>query len=410
MLYRYFFLALLLAPLSAAQAQWAHVPIDGVGFPNPPFLEEADGTLFLGTFNAGLHRSDDDGAAWEPTGVGGQTKDFHAHHGDLFVTVDFEGPYRSTDGGANWTLVNSGLPTADFPNFPSIGSHGDALFVGTNTGLYRSDDAGTSWQPVDAPDLNGESILDIVSDGTSLFVAADRLYRSTDGGATFSVALDAAPINVPNALAVSGSYVLAAAEYAVYRSGDGGETWTSSDAGFEPPFPRPYGLAAVGGSVLTVSIRVGEAVGYFYHAELGDLQFVDGSGMQGKTFARVIGVGGAYVYTAIGTQVWRHALSDFGISTAVEDDDTSAEAMRLDGHPNPFHGTAALTLALDRPQPVRAEVLDVLGRRVAVLHDGALAAGTHTLALDGAGLPVGVYVVRVQGERATRTQRLTLVR
>jgi hypothetical protein len=40
------------------------------------------------------------------------------------------------------------------------------------------------------------------------------------------------------------------------------------------------------------------------------------------------------------------------------------------------------------------EVFDALGRRVAILHDGPLAAGAHTLELDAASLPPGHYIVR----------------
>jgi hypothetical protein len=56
-------------------------------------------------------------------------------------------------------------------------------------------------------------------------------------------------------------------------------------------------------------------------------------------------------------------------------------------------------------------VYDVLGRRVAVLHDGPLAAErTERLALSAQGLASGVYLVRVAGEAFTATRRLTVVR
>ncbi|MEO1633408.1 MAG: T9SS type A sorting domain-containing protein, partial [Bacteroidota bacterium] len=75
---------------------------------------------------------------------------------------------------------------------------------------------------------------------------------------------------------------------------------------------------------------------------------------------------------------------------------------------NPFRDRTTLALTLTAPEPVRAEVYDLLGRRVAtLLHgttDGAL------LTVDGAGLPSGVYVVRVVGETFAETRRLTLAR
>ncbi len=66
--------------------------------------------------------------------------------------------------------------------------------------------------------------------------------------------------------------------------------------------------------------------------------------------------------------------------------------------PNPFRAGAAITLALQADGEVTVDVLDVLGRQVAVLHDGLLARGAgHRFMLDGASLPAGLYVVRARG-------------
>jgi hypothetical protein len=79
--------------------------------------------------------------------------------------------------------------------------------------------------------------------------------------------------------------------------------------------------------------------------------------------------------------------------------------------PNPSAGHAALTLSVAESQGVRVEVLDGLGRRVALLHDGPMAPGTaHRLAFDGADLPPGVYVVRATGETFSDVRILTLTR
>jgi hypothetical protein len=76
--------------------------------------------------------------------------------------------------------------------------------------------------------------------------------------------------------------------------------------------------------------------------------------------------------------------------------------------PNPFAGRTQLTLAVAASQRVEVAVYDALGRRVAVLHDGPLAAGrAHALPFDGAGVAPGVYVVRVRGERFQATTRVT---
>ena len=78
--------------------------------------------------------------------------------------------------------------------------------------------------------------------------------------------------------------------------------------------------------------------------------------------------------------------------------------------PNPARGQARLALRVDRPQALRAEVLDVTGRRVALLHDGPLAEGEHALAWDAAGAAPGVYLVRVGGDAGRAVRRVTLAR
>jgi hypothetical protein len=79
--------------------------------------------------------------------------------------------------------------------------------------------------------------------------------------------------------------------------------------------------------------------------------------------------------------------------------------------PNPSTGRAAFTLEVAETQAVRVEVLDALGRHVATLHDGPLAAGAaHRLTLDGSSLPTGVYAVRAVGETFSDARTLTLTR
>jgi hypothetical protein len=80
----------------------------------------------------------------------------------------------------------------------------------------------------------------------------------------------------------------------------------------------------------------------------------------------------------------------------------------LRAFPNPFGSSASVELTVaDGAGPLRLAVYDVLGREVAVLADGVLAPGTYPFTLDGAGLPAGVYFVRLATGR--QTVSLTLV-
>ena len=77
--------------------------------------------------------------------------------------------------------------------------------------------------------------------------------------------------------------------------------------------------------------------------------------------------------------------------------------------PNPFNGQTAFELSVAVPQRVRVEVLDVLGRQVAVLFEGEMLAGQrYPFSLDAAGLRPGVYVYRAVGEAFQAARRVTL--
>jgi hypothetical protein len=86
------------------------------------------------------------------------------------------------------------------------------------------------------------------------------------------------------------------------------------------------------------------------------------------------------------------------------------EAFSLSVGPNPAASAATVRFSLDRAQAVRLTLHDVLGREVLRVADGTLAAGAHEAALGLDALPAGVYVLRLQGDGAAATQRLSVVR
>ena len=78
--------------------------------------------------------------------------------------------------------------------------------------------------------------------------------------------------------------------------------------------------------------------------------------------------------------------------------------------PNPFNPQTIFTVSNAVDGPVRVEVFDLLGRRVALLHEGPLGAGTHAFTFDAAHLPSGRYLLRVHGDHFTHQQILTLMK
>lgn len=96
------------------------------------------------------------------------------------------------------------------------------------------------------------------------------------------------------------------------------------------------------------------------------------------------------------------------VAVAVEGTDTPTES-HLDVYPNPLAYNAVVAIAVAEPGNTRVVVYDILGRRVAVLHEGRLAAGRHEIVFDRRHLPSGIYLVRAETGRHHFTERVAVL-
>lgn len=80
-------------------------------------------------------------------------------------------------------------------------------------------------------------------------------------------------------------------------------------------------------------------------------------------------------------------------------------------YPNPSNARAHIDVVSASNDVVRAELFDALGRRVAVLHDAPLTPGvSHSIAIDGDGMPSGIYFVHVTDGTNVAQQSIIVVR
>jgi serine protease len=77
-------------------------------------------------------------------------------------------------------------------------------------------------------------------------------------------------------------------------------------------------------------------------------------------------------------------------------------------YPNPANATTEIGYTLAEESNVDIRLVDVAGRDVAVLAQGAQAAGTYRETLNTANLPDGAYIVRMQVGKAVTTRRLII--
>ncbi|MEM8486523.1 MAG: T9SS type A sorting domain-containing protein [Bacteroidota bacterium] len=78
--------------------------------------------------------------------------------------------------------------------------------------------------------------------------------------------------------------------------------------------------------------------------------------------------------------------------------------------PNPVHTSTVIPLTVPNAGYVRLEVIDILGRTVAVAQDGILAQGGHDIPFNARALPAGTYFYRVTTETARVTRLLQVIR
>ncbi|MCK4605652.1 MAG: T9SS type A sorting domain-containing protein, partial [candidate division Zixibacteria bacterium] len=84
-------------------------------------------------------------------------------------------------------------------------------------------------------------------------------------------------------------------------------------------------------------------------------------------------------------------------------------------YPNPFNPTTTISFSLPSAGRARIEIYNILGRLVAVPHDGMSSAGNNQIVWNGknsAGKPVssGVYFYRLTADNYTETRKMTLLK
>ncbi len=94
-------------------------------------------------------------------------------------------------------------------------------------------------------------------------------------------------------------------------------------------------------------------------------------------------------------------------------DQSAPSPFRFDlkpAYPNPFNGLTTLNFSLPKAAHAMLAVYDLSGREVARVAEGRFQAGQHLLTIDASELATGVYVLQLESNGRTASQKIVLVK
>lgn len=199
-----------------------------------------NGVMYVAGPGVGVLRSEDAGKSWVDRNEGLPTHDViaiaaHTTEPDtVYAIVQNSGVYRSQDGGKNWRLMDRPLKTGVHQLIHSnmAGSMQTGwLFAATDKGVRRAMDCFCLWQDAGKLGTSARSIAYDPQRPEHILVAADQaIFRSTDGGESWTEVKSPAAHIAALAFAPGSALFATTAEGRLFRSVDAGQTWNQVNA------------------------------------------------------------------------------------------------------------------------------------------------------------------------------------
>jgi hypothetical protein len=227
-----------------------------------------NGTI-LTTGSNGIHRSTDGGATWTlVSNFDTRAMEFNVSNPSIVYATRYD-PIgscflRSTNGGETWTSISNGLPTSGIIRAAIGVTLADAnyvyLMISDNQnyrlmGIYRSTDSGLTFTnrgpntpfntmgwDVTGSDSGGQGLYDIAIavspiDKNLLFTGGVNIWKSSNGGATFTIAAHwSGDNNTPyvhadiHHLGYNGSELWVGCDGGVFKTNNQGSSWSNKSS------------------------------------------------------------------------------------------------------------------------------------------------------------------------------------
>jgi photosystem II stability/assembly factor-like uncharacterized protein len=418
-------IAILVLIATYVSAQWIPVPSPGE-FDGIEFFLPGEDQIYVGTLMGKVYGSSDHGNNWTEI-AGGLAEEYAPVQGMVVVGNHFimsrssfgDHNYRSTFDGEQWSPWEPlDYQESEIWSFAVIGDILFAILAGGS--IHRSDDYGLSWTAVTAP--SSDPVWKIFTHENRLFaslqvVNSGQIYRSDDFGQTWvQIGTGLGSSQICSHIHWQGQLLVC-----VYHMGGVGTFWSSPDFGNSwneiTTLPTTYninGMAVADDGRLAIGASSGypDYESIWLSSDLVAWEGYTGDLPQGAwSFNELVAHDGWFFKTGGSVTPYR---APHPVLSTVGDGPADRLLVKLQAFPNPFNPQTTIRFELADAGWVDLSIYDLMGRRVATLHNGQASAGTNEftwLAHDGQGrpLPSGVYLARLQTDTLSSSQKLMLV-
>jgi hypothetical protein len=267
------FLEAPLTPVTAQSGIWRQqTSMRGI----TPLTFHSNATTWLVGFTGGMMRSTNGGRDWTQVLIANHIFDILEAGTNTLYAASFDGIYRSSDGGSTWSLWKNGQFGTNWTAVYQVESFNNQLYAGTGQGVWVSPDFSTTFTQVSSG-LGNRPVTALAVHMGQLYASAEQstsnptvyvlngstwassfspsftlpvfrgglssvngvLYVGTYGNGLYRLSgssffrvdgIPTAPYHV-NQVAAVGTSLFAGTSEGVYRSNNGGTTWTAFNTG-----------------------------------------------------------------------------------------------------------------------------------------------------------------------------------
>jgi hypothetical protein len=212
----------------------------------------ASQTLYVGAWSGDISKTTNGGASWQPVDMGiadTNVRSLAIHPAapqTIYAGTYGRGVFKSTNGGASWVAVNNGMwvGNASFYTVAIDPTNYLTLYASAGGSLYKTVNGALSWSAIGANTVGNVGAIAIDQTNSQLIYVGTsngsstkyEIFKSSDGGASWTSANSGIPLNTTvRSLAIdpnNNQTIYAGTDgQGVFKSTDGGNSWVPVNNG-----------------------------------------------------------------------------------------------------------------------------------------------------------------------------------